>query len=223
MELTPTTVLLLPIGLGLLGFVEPCTVGAHLIYLRSQDGLSISARMRSLAVFVLARAAVMGLFGALIAFAGETLIEAQTLLWLLFGLIYVVLGGGILAGRSRLLSLPIRLAPALWSQSKSPVLLGLAFGLNIPACAAPILFGLLGMAASIGSVATGFLVMALFGVFLSLPLGLFLYLPDLARRLRWLQERTPARRWLTGIAFLALGVWSIWFGMQVDPRDWAGQ
>jgi len=35
MEFTPVATILLPIGLGLLGFIEPCTIGAHLIYLRS--------------------------------------------------------------------------------------------------------------------------------------------------------------------------------------------
>lgn len=222
MELTLATAILLPIGLGLLGFVEPCTIGAHLIYLRLQGPLPLGSRARSFVVFVLVRAIVAGLFGALLAFLGEMLIGVQTGLWLVFGLIYLAIGATLLAGRSRFPGMRINLAPRAWKEAQSPVLLGLAFGLNIPACAAPILFGLLGLAASFGAVAIGFVIMFLFGLFLSLPLGLFLLVPGFHDYLESIRERTRGMGWFAGLVFLGLGLWSIWFGLFVDPADWAG-
>src|SRR3546814_18739944 len=72
----------------------------------------------------------------------------------------------------------VGLVPQRWRLSPNPILLGLAFGLNIPACSAPILFGLVGLAASLATLAAGFRMMFMFGLFLSLPLPLFLLVPD---------------------------------------------
>lgn len=223
MEFTPTTAILLPMGLGLLGFVEPCTVGAHLVYLRSQGSLPFAGRVRSLTAFVLMRALVAGLFGAFVAALGEMLIGVQTTLWLVFGLVYLAIAVSLLAGRPRFMAAPVNLAPQRWQEAQSPILLGLAFGLNIPACAAPILFGLLGLAASLGAIAAGFWMMFLFGLFLSLPLAPFLLVPGFASRLESLRPRGRSTRLLVGLVFAGLGLWSIWFGLFVDPADWAGR
>lgn len=223
MEVTLTTLVLLPIGLGLLGFVEPCTIGAHLIYLRSQGSLPRGRQVRSLTVFVLVRALVAGLFGAFVAFLGERLISIQTTLWLVFGFVYLTIAVALITGKPRFLAARVNLAPQGWKETQSPLLLGLAFGLNIPACAAPILFGLLGLAASVGAVASGFWMMFLFGLFLSLPLVLFLLLPGFTSFLESLHQRARSVRLPIAIVFAGLGLWSIWFGLYVDPAQWAGQ
>ena len=222
MEFTPATAILLPMGLGLLGFIEPCTIGAHLIYLRTQGDLPLRGRVRSLAVFVLARTLVAGLFGAFVAFLGEILIGVQTTLWLAFGCLYLAIAMAMVTGWPRFPTARVRLAPQRWQETQSPILLGLAFGLNIPACAAPILFGLMGLAASVGAVAAGFWMMFLFGLFLSLPLALFLVVPGFAAYLESLHERARHMRVAIGLVFAALGLWSIWFGLFVNPADWAG-
>ena len=59
-----TAVWMLPIGLGLLGFVEPCTIGGHLVFLRSLWKLTARQKMASLLIFTLTRSAVAGVFGA---------------------------------------------------------------------------------------------------------------------------------------------------------------
>lgn len=223
MEFSPVTALLLPIGLGLLGFVEPCTVGAHLIYLRSQADLPFAGRVRSLGVFILVRAMTAGLFGALVASVGKALIGVQTGLWLAFGLVYLAIALSLLTGRSWFRTTRLDMAPQHWKHAQGPVPLGVAFGLNIPACAAPILFGLLGFAASLGTIAAGFWMMFLFGLSLSLPLALFLLVPGFVSHLGALRERARSMRWPIGLVFAGLGLWSIWFGLFVDPADWAGR
>lgn len=222
-EFTPVAMVLLPIGLGLLGFIEPCTIGAHLIYLRSQGGLPIAARVRSLAVFIVVRSLVTGLFGAFVAYLGGLLIAVQTTLWLAFGLLYMVIALSLITGRPVFPTLRIHLAPQSWRGTRSPILLGLAFGMNIPACSAPILFGLLGLSASLGTIAAGFWMMSLFGLFLSLPLALFLLVPRFTTFLDSVRERARSMRLLVGLVFAGLGLWSIWFGLFVDPANWTGR
>jgi len=93
------------------------------------------------------------------------------------------------------------------------------FGLNIPACAAPLLLASVGAAtaggASGASFALGFASLALFGLALSLPLVLAVLIAPARQALDWtagLSRRAPL--W-TGVALIALGVWSVWFGLFV--------
>lgn len=214
--------LILAFGLGLLGFVEPCTIGAHMLFLGGQRTRRIDGRLRAVAAFLLARVLVMGGFGGAIVFLGQRLIGVQTGAWLVFGLAYLALGLAIGAGLDRAARQRFRLAPDRWRAASNPVLQGLTFGLNIPACAAPILFALMGAAAVGGSGLSGFLAMGTFALALSLPLVPLSVAPRLARPLGQLAEWLRPRRRLLGGIFALLGIWSIWFGLFVDPADWSG-
>ncbi|MBL4720676.1 MAG: sulfite exporter TauE/SafE family protein [Alphaproteobacteria bacterium] len=222
MEYSFQAFVLLPVGLGLLGFIEPCTIGAHLLFLETQNNRSQVQRLRAVLIFVAIRSLTAGLFGALIGLAGQRLIGAQTGIWLVFGLLYIVIGLAFLVGKSGLFKWRIDIAPEAWKRAQNPYVLGAAFGLNIPACAAPILFGLLGLTATSGTIAAGFSMMFLFGLFLSLPLVVFAVMPQLARWLKAMGRQLAQRRWIIGVLFLLLGLWSVWFGLYVDPVNWAG-
>lgn len=222
MEFTFQTFVLLPIGLGLLGFIEPCTVGSHLLFLETQNSRSRSQQINAVLIFVASRSVVAGSFGALISLVGQLLIGGQTGIWLIFGLIYIVIGFAFFTGKSGLIKRRIELAPSAWKRAQNPFILGVAFGLNIPACAAPILFGLLGLAATTGTVVAGFAMMFLFGFFLSSPLIVFAAIPRLVLWLDRLGRKLKQRHWLIGIVFILLGAWSVWFGLYVDPANWAG-
>ena len=164
MEYSLQAFILLPVGLGLLGFIEPCTIGSHLVFLGTQERRSPGEKIRATVVFIAARTTVVGLVGALMAFFGQSLVDLQTGFWLAFGLIYLTIGLLYVIDRSGLIKKQFDLAPATWKQAQNPLLLGLAFGLNIPACAAPILFTLFGLAATTGTVLSGFSMMAFFGL-----------------------------------------------------------
>ncbi|AYE86124.1 MULTISPECIES: cytochrome c biogenesis protein CcdA [Roseobacteraceae] len=220
MEITDQT-LLLAFGLGLLGFVEPCTIGAHMLFLGGQRRRPMGQRLGAALVFLLARLVVMGGFGGFIVVLGQNLIGVQTGAWLVFGTIYLGLGFAIFAGWDKVMRRRIGFAPEHWKIASNPLLQGLAFGLNIPACAAPILFGLMGTATASGSATTGFLMMAVFALALSLPLLPLSVLPSLARPLDRLADWLRPRRWLLGVIFVGLGIWSVWFGLFVDPVDWS--
>ncbi len=223
MEFTILELVFLPIGLGLLGFVEPCTIGGHLLFLETQYGRSNRQKLNAVLAFVATRSLITGLFGALISFLGQKIVTAQTGIWLIFGIIYLAIGIAFLIGKTNFIKQRINFAPAAWKRARNPYILGLAFGLNIPACAAPILFGLLGLAASTGTVVTGFSMMFLFGLFLSSPIVVFAITPILAISLESLGEKMKRLQWLIGLIFTILGLWSIWFGLYVDPADWTGR
>ncbi len=223
MDLSLHALIGLPIGLGLLGFIEPCTIGGHLLFLDTQKDRVGGEKLRAVSVFILIRALTAGAFGAIIAFIGQKLIGVQTGIWLVFGTLYLLVGLAFMLGRAGLIKKRIELAPAAWKRARSPVILGLAFGLNIPACAAPILFGLLGLAATTGTVLTGFWMMFLFGLFLSAPLAIFAIIPRLATALDRFASWLKGARWLIGAVFVLLGIWSIYFGLYVDPANWTGQ
>ena len=223
MEFTFQTFILLPIGLGLLGFIEPCTIGSHLLFLETQSKRSRIEKINAVLIFVTVRSVAAGLVGAVIGLVGQLLIGAQTGIWLAFGSIYIAVGIAFFIGKSGLVKWRIELAPSAWKRAQNPFILGLAFGLNIPACAAPILFGLLGLAATTGTITAGFTMMFLFGLFLSLPLIVFATVPSFAAWLDALGHKLKQRGWLLGIVFVLLGIWSVWFGLYVDPANWAGK
>lgn len=221
MDLSPFTLVLLPLGLGILGFLEPCTIGGHLVFLDTQVDRSTPHRVAAALMFTAARSLMMGLFGALIGLLGQTLISIQTSAWFAFGVIYLLLGLTFLLNWSSLFKQKIELAPVAWTHARNPVVLGFSLGLNIPACAAPILFGLLALAATAGSALAGFLMMFLFGLALSIPLVAVALAPTLSERLNRIGHWMKRCTWLIGLVFVLIGVWSIWFGLYVDPANWA--
>lgn len=215
------SIVLLPIGLGLLGFVEPCTIGGHLLFLRTLQGASRPKRLSAFALFVGVRILVMGGIGAAAAAVGARLVSAQTTLWLVFGIVYLLIGVAYLSGNAGRVQRALNFAPGAALGSANPALLGIALGLNIPACAAPILFGLFGVAASVGSATTGFAMMALFGAALSMPLLLVAIWPRFNEFTRRMMQGGRRVRIVLGGLFVLLGLWSIWFGLFVDPVDWS--
>lgn len=221
MDFSFPTLLIVPLALGLLGFVEPCTVGGHLIFLRTLTERSLPGKAVATLTFALIRTVMMGLAGALATQLGQHVVNAQTTLWLMFGALYVLIGIAYALGQAQTFKHRIDIAPASWKAARNPLVLGVAFGLNIPACAAPVLFALIGLAASSGAVTLGFATMAIFGLALSLPLALFVASPRALSLAIGFMTARSAIRWVFVVVFLALGAWSIWFGLFVDPADWS--
>lgn len=205
--------IVVPLGLGLLGFIEPCTVGSSLVFVKYLEGKDASAKLIEMTAFAVTRALFVGALGAVAALLGTAFLSAQRWFWVLLGALYVALGTFYLAKKQWLLMRMIGPKPGRGWHTKGAAGLGVLFGLNIPACAAPLLAAL--MAASVGaaSVARGFLAMGVFGLALSLPLVLVVFwgrARSWLDRLVSLSERVPL--W-TGVVFVVLGLWSIYFGV----------
>jgi cytochrome c-type biogenesis protein len=211
----------LPIGLGLFGFIEPCSVGSSLLFIKSIEGKSASDKLVQVGTFALIRALAMGMLGLAAIGLGTAFLGLQQGAWLMFGTVYVLVGLLYLAGKSQLFSVSFGAALSRFSSKKGSATLGALFAFNIPACAAPLIVALLGMAAAGGAsgapLTRGFISMALFGLALSLPIvaaAFFSRAQTALDQLAGLSRRMP--RW-TGAVLLVLGLWSIWFGLFVSP------
>ena len=214
--------ILLPIGLGLFGFIEPCSMGSTLVFIKVMEGKPAAVKFWQIGVFTATRALFIGALGAVAVLVGSAFIGFQKAMWTGLGALYVALGLLFVAGRAGYIMTSLGPSLARVGDVRSSAALGLLFGLNIPACSAPLLFALLGAAAASGvsgaTLANGFLSLALFGFALSLPLAVAVLFPAARRVLDWiagLSRRVP--RW-TGIVLIVLGLWSIWFGLFVTPR-----
>jgi cytochrome c-type biogenesis protein len=210
----------LPILLGLFGFIEPCSIGSTLVMVKQMEGQPRKARIVQVITFAGARAVFIGVLGAVAAAVGSVFLGFQKAAWVVLGVLYLTLGLLYLGGRAG--ALMRGFAPSLLRlrSTHGAFGLGLVFGLNIPACAAPLLLALLGLAAAEGvsgsALGTGFVSLALFGLALSLPLVVAMFIAaarSMLDRLAALSGRIP--RW-TGVLFVLLGLWSIWFGLFVS-------
>ena len=210
----------LPILFGLFGFIEPCSIGSTLIMVKQMEGRMGRQKIAQMLVFAGTRALFIGLLGVVAASAGAAFLGWQKAAWFLLGALYVVLGLMYLSARVGWLMRSIGPRLDRLRSTRGSLALGLVFGLNIPACAAPLLLALLGLAAAGGASAAdlgaGFVSLALFGLALSLPLVLaVLFAPAraLLDRLAALSRQLPR---CTGVVLVLLGAWSIWFALFVS-------
>jgi cytochrome c-type biogenesis protein len=209
---------LLSIGLGLLGFVEPCTMGSNLLLAKHLQKVPYRGALLQIVVYTVTRALFMGGLGAAAALIGAHYFGLlQHALWIVLGMVYLGFGLLFLSGRQGwLISLLGMLLPRVSGVRRSATL-GLLFGLNVPACAVPLIAVLLGISAgqAAGGAAPvqGFISLLLFGLALSLPLVLAVLWQPARRCMNWLATlsvRLP--RW-TGAVLAGLGLWSIGFGL----------
>lgn len=209
----------LPILFGLIGFVEPCSIGSTLLVLKQIEGQPARAKIVQTVMFATTRGVFIGLLGMLAAVLGGAFLGLQKAAWLILGIVYIGLGVLYLTGKAGVLMRSF--GPRLRTVRGS-VALGVLFGLNIPACAAPLILALLGSAAVAGTtgaaLGSGFISLGLFGLALSLPLVLAVFFNPTRRMLNALAAlsgRMP--RW-TGMLLVVLGIWSGWFGLFVSIK-----
>ncbi|MBA3441635.1 MAG: hypothetical protein H0T92_17380 [Pyrinomonadaceae bacterium] len=205
--------LMLAFGLGLLGFIEPCSIGAHLVFARSLQGKGRAEQLAHTATFALSRALFLGLLGALVAFVGTTFLDLQRGFWLVLGTSYAALGLLYLAGKQGAISRA--LGTRFTGEGRQGALtLGLLLGFNIPACAAPLLAALLGATLGAATVTIGFVTLAVFGFALSLPLLIAVFWEPARSVLNHIATRGGnVPRW-TGFLFVVLGIWSIYLAFR---------
>lgn len=217
-------VLGLPIGLGLIGFIEPCSIGSTLIFVKTLEGKNASSKLAQVGVFMTVRALSMGALGLVAVAAGTAFLGFQKAAWIIFGMAYALIGILYLTGRAGFLLRSFGPGLSRLASVNGAAALGAIFAFNIPACAAPFILALVGMAIAGGTggaaLATGFVSLALFGLALSLPIMVVVLFPRARAALDWLAGLSRRMPFWSGIAFIFLGLWSIWFGLNVSivPR-----
>ena len=210
---------MLPLGLGLFGFIEPCSIGGHIAFLGALSDQPKSRQLASLAVFTAARTIVFGVIGIAVSFIGLLFVGGQKTFWILFGVAYIALGVLYLSGKSQLF-MRILALPSRSSSQRSAIVFGLILGVNIPACAAPLLFAVAGSAAGANSLLLGFTTLAVFGFALSAPLFAVAFTPKVSNVIPLLGSTSRRLHLAIGGILVLVGVWSVWFGLFVNPADW---
>lgn len=213
-------VLGLPIGLGLIGFIEPCSIGSTLIFVKTLKGKNASSKLAQVAVFMTVRALSMGALGLVAVAAGTAFLGFQKAAWIIFGMAYALIGILYLTGRSGFLLRSFGPGLSRLASVNGAAALGGIFAFNLPACAAPFILALVGMAIAGGTggaaLVTGFVSLALFGLALSLPIMVVATFPRARSIIDWLAGLSRRMPFWSGIAFIFLGLWSIWFGLNVS-------
>lgn len=207
--------LVLPLGLGLLGFIEPCSIGSTVLFVKYLEGVDALTKVAHTTVFAVTRGVFIGGLGALAAFIGSTFIDVQRSFWVLLGSAYIVLGAVYLFRQQWRLTQMLGPLATRARTGRGAATLGLVFGLNIPACAAPLLAAIFGASFGAATVAQGFWVMAIFGLALSLPLVIAVAWTRARAaldRLTRMAERAPV--WM-GVVLIVLGAWSVYLGFTV--------
>ena len=211
----------LPLMLGLFGFIEPCSIGSSLLFVKYLEGKEASLKIVQVSTFTIARALFIGTLGLFAVWIGTAFLEFQKGVWIVFGAIYLLIGVIYLTGKSGILAVSLGPGLSRLSSRGSSVGLGLLFAFNIPACAAPLIFALLGTAAASGAaggaIFNGFISLGIFGLALSLPLVAAVLFPPARRGLDWLAALSRRLPFWTGLVLIALGLWSIGFGLFVSP------
>ncbi len=203
--------LTLAVGLGLLGFVEPCSIGANMVFLGHLREKDRGTRLRETAKFALARSAVLGLFGLGTAFLGSSLFAAQKGFWLLLGLLYLALGVVVILNARFRWGLfgRISVGRVLPERGGRSLGLGLLFGFNLPACAYPLMLALLGPGAVSGPL-LGFATLFVFGLALSLPLVPLAFSERTAKLVGRLTRLGGATPYVIGVVFLLLAAYVLY-------------
>lgn len=65
------TAVLLPIGLGLFGFIEPCTIGSTLVFVKVMEGRPAAVKLWQVGVFTATRALFIGALDRLAGLSGR--------------------------------------------------------------------------------------------------------------------------------------------------------
>jgi cytochrome c-type biogenesis protein len=202
-------VIVLPVALGLLGFVEPCALAAHGLFAAYLRGRPAAGRAAELVRFAAARAAVFGLLGLGAGLAGQAVLALRGAVNLALGAALVALGVAYALRGGQLPGIGPDLGRRLGSQGDRSAPLGLAAGLSLPACAMPLLLAALAAGASAAGLLQGFLALFLFGAALSLPLAALVAWPGAAERLRLATAAADRRPLVAGTLLVILGVFTI--------------
>lgn len=202
----------IPLGFGLIGFFEPCSMGTNFLFLAYLRSRSAGERVGHALAFVLSRSFFLGLLGGAVAWLGGSMAAGAYLYSAGLGALFALSGLAALGVYFGWLRLPVKDVGA-WLQRKAGLSLpmGVAFGLSAPICAAPLFLALLGQAGVAGA-ARGFLSLFLFGFALSAPLLAVAASGRASELLSRVGRHSPRMPLVAGIFLLIVGLWSLVIG-----------
>jgi cytochrome c-type biogenesis protein len=198
-------IFILPLLFGLLGFIEPCSLGINSIFLARIHRFTKLHRIRESLLFAFVRAFVLSLLGLGVAFVGTKVFTFQTFYFVILGAFYAMLGGAYIYTQYKKIYIP-SLDFSRFAKKRNIFTLSVLFGLVIPACAIPLLLVLLGNAFAVDSLFQGFISLFIFGLGLSFPLVLFSFSNKSSNILKWISEKSSRVPYITGGLLIVLGI-----------------
>ncbi len=210
------SLVLLPFLFGLIGFVEPCSLGINMIFLNRINGFERAKRISETLVFTIVRGTFLALVGLSATFIGSKIISIQSTFFWVLGAIYIFLGAlAIMNMYIPIFKYQINLSKYL--KNTEGIALGFIFGLIIPACAISFVLALIGKSILLGNLVEGFISLFLFGIALSLPLVIISFFDKSNKIIAKIAEKARQIPWLAGMVLIAVGLLTM-----LSSTWWAG-
>jgi cytochrome c-type biogenesis protein len=206
----------MPVFFGLIGFIEPCSLGINIIFLNRVKGYSRAKRISETFVFSLVRGFFLAIVGMSAALIGSKIITLQSTLFWVLGGVYIFLG--VLAIIN--MYIPIfkyELNLSKYLRNVEGIALGFIFGLIIPACAISFVLALIGKSILLGNLVEGFISLFLFGIALSAPLVIISLFNRSNEIIAKIAEKARHIPWLAGMVLIAVGLLTM-----LSSTWWAG-
>jgi len=205
---------LIPILFGLVGFIEPCSLGINVIFLNRMQAMKRKKRIREAIIFTFVRGFILAMVGLTAAFVGSRLIKIQFSLFIVLGAIYILAGILAIINMYRpIFQKSVNFAKHI--KNRGAFSLGIIFGLVIPACAIAFIIVLVGKAIVIGDLLGGFISLLVFGITLSSPLIFISYSEKSIKIIKNIGAKTKKIPWLGGTILIIIGILtlltSIWW------------
>lgn len=217
---TATVTVPLALFAGLISIVTPCVLALIPAYLTYLSGVSIAAQgtntpqvrlkvMLNAGMFVVGFTLLFVAFGLSAAAVGQVLLQNQTFLRRLSGIVVIVFGlhtAGVFQIPFLLREARVHVPSRGGSPGKS-LLIGMAFAAGWTPCVGPILGSILLLASHSGTVSAGFGLLLAYSFGMALPfLAMALYLTRLDGVLRWLKRNGIWVSRVAGVLLIAIGV-----------------
>ncbi|MEE8403579.1 MAG: cytochrome c biogenesis protein CcdA [Candidatus Hydrothermarchaeaceae archaeon] len=221
--MTLIDLLVVPFLLGLVGSIEPCSIGINSIFLGHVNKFEKHRRIFEAFKFTLVRALVMALVGLSVAFIGARFFTFQSYYNVVLGFFYIFLGIALIVSRFRPLPIPKIELPNIikrgfGAENNKTLAMGVTFGFAIPVCAVPLIAALMGKSLLSGDLFFGFVSFFIFGIALSSPLLPLSYSERGHDILRKIARRSYLAYYIGGAALIALGAFTIVNWIYVFPQ-----
>ena len=203
-----------PLVFGLIGFIEPCSLGINLIFLDRIKDYNRAKRISETVIFSSVRGFFLALVGLSAAFIGSKIATLQSSFFWGLGGVYIFLGVlAIMNMYKPIFKYEINISKYI--PNRGSIALGLVFGLIIPACAIPLVLALMGKSMVLGNFLQGFISLLLFGIALSSPLLFISYFEQSTKIIKSISEKARQVPWLAGAVLIGVGLLtmlsSIWW------------
>lgn len=197
---------------GVLGSISPCILAMLPMNLGYIGTLKIESRRDAFlkaGAFVMGVVLVNSLFGLASGFAQAVMVSYRGYLFLGVGVLIFVMAAAMLEWLHLPLPTVVKRVP-----SSGPFVVGSAFALISSPCASPVLFGVLAMAATSGSMGWSVATMAAYGLGYSALIFLASLFTGLSKQVNGLKYHGAVINRVSGTVLLLAGVWAMTEGVK---------